>query len=126
VGRIFGIVWIIGGVVSTGVFVNMLSVLFFQEKHKRPWIITSDLRSSKLRDQVLHNFRTQREGYLTRDEYVAVVLLVNGLVPSSFIFDLYTSFDDLDVARSGSISFDEVFRSLDEEEDEEEEYSEFE
>jgi hypothetical protein len=105
-GRLFGIIWMLVGVVSTATFLSSLAAWLF-ESSKRKAFTKSDVILS-VTEQSFKQIDRDHDGNLSRGEYLAFTLTKYGLVTEELIEEIFKQYDDLDVRKNNKVSWEMI------------------
>lgn len=100
-GRIFGSVWMILGIIAFGTMVGHVSTILtdWRRFHKRRVLVSRDTFNKMDRDG---------SGKVRRHEFLRYMLVRQGLVKAEALENIDALFEELDQDGSGILSFDEI------------------
>lgn len=105
-GRIFGIVWMIFGVITTATWVGNMAELFF-ESGAQGERSDDQIQFSK---EVFMSMDKKKQGFVTRAEFIEFLLLKYNLVDPYDLARVNSLFNDIDVSGDGKVDIEEVDR----------------
>ena len=104
-GRLFAVFYIPLAVASAGEIFSSIAVAFIQRRQKR---IFDDELSTDLSMAHLTAMDSDGNGLITREEYVAFMLLEMGRVDTRELKELHRQFDELDVSETGFLEREDL------------------
>lgn len=104
-GRIFGVIWMIMGVISTATWVGSCADFFFEVEKGGSDTSAEQLKFNK---EVFQQMDKKHKGYVTRDEFIEFMLLKYNLVDAHDLKTISALFADVDKDDSGTVDIEEV------------------
>lgn len=102
-GRLFGIFYMIFGVLVTASFVATSAEAFFEAK-----TATNRRKAKEISMEVFAEIDKGKKGYFTRVEFMEYLLLKHNLVSKSDIDVINEQFDEIDTDGNGQATYEEI------------------
>lgn len=105
-GRVVGIFWMLVGVVATGSFLSALAGWLFESDKKH--IYTQSDAIAGITEQSFKKIDRDKDGFLSRGEFLAFTLHRYGLVSDELIEEIWKQYDRLDVQGNNKVTLDVI------------------
>mmetsp|Transcript_9251 Transcript_9251/g.20569 ORF Transcript_9251/g.20569 Transcript_9251/m.20569 type:complete len:364 (+) Transcript_9251:117-1208(+) len=103
-GRVFGVIWMIAGVVTTGMFLSTMTNYFYQQEHRNKFRKADEVLSH-LDPAVFATIDLDGNGTLSRGEFLAFILVKYGVVDQDLMDEVNAVYDRLDVNSREAVTF---------------------
>lgn len=104
--KLFSIIWMVVGVASTALFIDTLTHAFFEDESRDRLIMAEELLNMDRKTFDLVD--RDRNGYLTRGEFLSYSLIKYGGVQPALIDKVLEAFDAMEKSGDDRVTWDEV------------------